>query len=163
VLDGASLAATLQAPDERTRAVAALLERLAPLLALADQAPALAGMLGDSFDDVMRTAIESGVDVERGVVNGAGAALRFGAVMDAEKVRQLEALLRSGVLDPAALRVVGEIAGAVRETASAPPRAIGLGGLLRALGSPNVRRALGFLVEFADRFGSRLGGAQAPR
>ena len=39
----------------------------------------------DSFDEAMRTAIDKGIDVERGVLNGAEAALRFGATMDAEK------------------------------------------------------------------------------
>ena len=163
VLDGASVAASLQALEDRTRAVAELVDALRPLLALAGQAPALAAMLGDTFDDVMRTAMDNGIDVERGVLNGAGAALRFGAAMDGEKVQQLEALLQSGVFDPSALRVIGELARAVSETASAPPTAIGLTGLVKALGNPNVQRALGFLVTFADRFGNRLGDAQRRR
>jgi Protein of unknown function (DUF1641) len=111
----------------------------------------------DSFDDAMRTANNKGIDVERGVLNGAEAALRFGATMDAEKVRELEALLKSGVLAPGTLRIIGELGRALTETAAAPPATSGLLGLLRALGQPDVQRALGFLVTFAERFGRRLG------
>ena len=80
-------AATLQTIEERTRAIAEVAEGLRPLIALAQQAPAFVAVLIDSFDEAVRTAIDKGIDVERGVLNGAEAALRFGATMDAEKVR----------------------------------------------------------------------------
>ena len=148
--------ATLQTIEERTRAIADVAEGLRPLIALAQQAPAFVAVLIDSFDDAMRTASDKGIDVERGVLNGAEAALRFGATMDAERVRELDALLKSGVLAPRTLRIVGELGRALTETASAPPATPGVLGLLRALGQPDVQRALGFLVTFADRFGRRL-------
>jgi uncharacterized protein YjgD (DUF1641 family) len=44
----------------------------------------------------------------------------------------------------------------VTETAAAPPVDRGIVGLLRALGQPDVQRALGFLVTVAERFGRRL-------
>ena len=53
--------------------------------------------------------------------------------MDTEKVRELEALLQSGVLDPAALRTIGELGRALIDTAGAPAPPIGL---LKALGDP---------------------------
>ena len=93
-----SVATTLQTIEERTRAVAELADGLRPLIALAEQAPAFVAVLMDSFDEAMRTASDNGIDVERGLLNGAEAALRFGATMDAEKVRELDALLKSGVL-----------------------------------------------------------------
>jgi hypothetical protein len=149
-------AATLLAIDERTRAIADVAEGLRPLIALAQQAPAVVAVLMDSFDEAMRAASDNGIDVERGVLNGAEAALRFGATMDAEKVRELDALLKSGVLAPGTLRIIGELGRALTETAAAPPATSGLLGLLRALGQPDVQRALGFLVTFAERFGRRL-------
>jgi hypothetical protein len=148
--------ATLQAIEERTRVLADVAEGLRPLIALAQQAPALVAIAMDSFDDAVRTARDKGIDVERGVLNGAEAALRFGATMDAQKVRELDALLNSGVLAPATLRIVGELGRALTETAAAPPSPAGLVALLRALGQPDVQRALGFLVTFAERFGRRL-------
>ena len=153
---GEPAAATLQAIEERTRAIAEVAEGLRPLIAFAQQAPAFVAVLMDSFDEAMRAANDNGIDVERGVLNGAEAALRFGATMDAEKVRDLDALLKSGVLAPSALRIIGELGRALTETAAAPPTTAGVLGLLKALGQPDVQRALGFLVTFAERFGRRL-------
>jgi uncharacterized protein YjgD (DUF1641 family) len=149
-------AARLQTIEERTRTIAEVAEGLRPLIALAQQAPAVVAVLMDSFDEVMRTANNKGIDVERGVLNGAEAALRFGATMDAEKVRELDALLKSGVLAPGTLRIMGELGRALTETAAAPAATSGLLALLKALGQPDVQRALGFLVTFAERFGRRL-------
>ena len=154
--DKVSAGATLQTIEQRTRAIAAVAEGLRPLIAVAQQAPAFVAVLMDSFDEAMRTASDKGIDVERGVLNGAEAALRFGATMDAEKVRELDALLKSGVLAPSTLRIIGELGRALTETAAAPPATAGVLGLLKALGQPDVQRALGFLVTFAERFGRRL-------
>ena len=154
--DTVSAGATLQTIEQRTRAIAEVAEALRPLIASAEQAPAFVAVLMDSFDEAMRNANDKGIDVERGLLNGAEAALRFGAAIDAEKVRELDALLKSGVLAPATLRIVGELGRALTETAAAPPAALGIVGLLKALGQPDVQRALGFLVTFADRFGHRL-------
>jgi hypothetical protein len=148
--------ATLETIEQRTRAIADVAEGLRPLIALAQQAPAFVAVLMDSFDEAVRTASDQGLDLERGLLNGAEAALRFGATMDADRVRELDALLRSGVLAPSTLRVVGELGRALAETAAAPPTAPGVFGLLKAIGQPDVQRALGFLVTFAERFGRRL-------
>ena len=154
--DTASAGAVLRAIEERTRAIAEVADGLRPLIALARQAPAFAAVLMDSFDEAVRSANDKGIDVERGLLNGAEAALRFGATMDEEKVRELDALLRSGVLAPGTLRIIGEFGRALTETAAAAPATFGLLGLLKAFGQPDVRRALGFLVTFAERFGRRL-------
>jgi hypothetical protein len=147
---------TTQVIEERTRAIADVAEGLRPLIALAQQAPALVAIAMDSFDEAVRTASDKGIDVERGVLNGAEAALRFGAAMDAEKVRELDALLNSGVLAPGTLRIIGELGRALTETAAASPAPAGVIGLLKALAHPDVQRALGFPVTFAGRFGRRL-------
>jgi uncharacterized protein YjgD (DUF1641 family) len=155
-IDDASVAAIVQSIEERTQTIAAMSDALRPLLALAPQAPALIAVLMDSFDEAMRMAHDKGIDVERGVLNGAEAALRFGVTMDTERVRELDALLNSGVLAPGTLRVVGELGRALTDTAASPPATLGVVGLLKALGQPDVQRALGFLVTFAEHFGRRL-------
>jgi len=151
-----TVAASLQELNARLESLGRVIDSLEPLVTLLQQAPPLAAVLGDSFDELMRTARDGGVDIEQGLLNGAGAALRFGAVMDVEKVRALEALLHSGVLDPAALQIIGGLGRALIDTASARPAPIGVIGLLKALGDPDIQRALGFLMNFAARFGSRL-------
>jgi hypothetical protein len=155
-VDNASVAAILQTLEERTRAVSEVTERLGPLIAFAHQAPALVAVLMDSFDEAMRNARDSGIDVERGLLNGVAAAVQFGAIMDADKVRELDSLLKSGLLAPGTLRIISELGRAVTDTAAAPPVDRGIVGLLRALGQPDVQRALGFLVTVAERFGRRL-------
>ena len=128
-------AATLQTIEERTRAIAEVAEGLRPLIALAQQAPAFVAVLMDSFDEAMRTANDKGIDVERGLLNGAEAALRFGATMDAEKVRELDALLKSGVLAPGTLRIIGELGRALTETAAAPPATPGAARIAEGAGA----------------------------
>ena len=155
-LEVGSAGAALQTIEQRTRAIAEVVDALGPLVASARQAPMLVAILMDSFDEAMRMASDKGIDVERGLLNGAEAALRFGASMDAAKVRDLDALLNSGVLAPGTLRVVGELGRALTETAAAPPATAGALALLKALGHPDVQRALGFLVTFAEKFGRRL-------
>ena len=155
-LNYATGAAPLADGEARIRALSEAADGIRPLIALAQQAPAVVAILMDSFDEAMRAAAARGLDVERGLVNGAEAALRFGATMDAAKVRDLDALLKSGVLAPETLRIIGELGRALTETAAAPPVSRGVVGLLKALGQPDVQRALGFLVTFAERFGSRL-------
>jgi Protein of unknown function (DUF1641) len=154
--DKVSAGAALETIEQRTRAIAEVAEGLRPLIAFAQQAPAFAAVLMDSFDEAVRTASDNGIDVERGLLGGAEAALRFGATMDGEKVRELDALLKSGVLAPGTLRIIGELGRALTETAAAPPATAGVLGLLKALAQPDVQRALGFLVTFAERFGRRL-------
>lgn len=155
-IDNTSVAARLETIEERTRAVSEVTDGLRPLIALAEQAPAFFAVLMDSFDETMRHATGKGIDVERGLLNGAEAALRFGATVDADSVRELDALLKSGVLAPNTLRVIAELGRALTDTAAAPPATPGILGLLKALGQPDVQRALGFLVTFAERFGRRL-------
>ena len=142
--------------DDEARGFAEIADTLRPLAAFAPHAPAMFAILMDAVDDAMRTAGSRGIDVERGLLNGAEAALRFGATMDAEKVRALDALLHSGVLAPATLQVIGELGRALTETAATRPAPTGAIGLVKALAQPDVQRALGFLVTFAERFGRRL-------
>jgi hypothetical protein len=158
-----TVSASLQELNARLESLGGIIDALEPVVTLLQQAPPLAAVLGDSFDELMRTARDGGVDVEQGLLNGAGAALRFGAVMDPDKVRALEALLQSGVLDPAALQIIGGLGRALIDTASARPAPIGVIGLLKAFGDPDIQRALGFLMNFAARFGSRLPQPQPAR
>jgi hypothetical protein len=152
------LAERLTAP--RTVAVlSALLDRVDAaerLLAVADAAPGFVAMAVDTADELMREAQASGLDVEKGLAQGAGAAIRFGAMMGPEQVASVEALLRSGLLDPTVVRVVGSVGGALAVAAAEPPTQVGPLGLLRGLRDPDVRRALGLLLHLAAALGRAM-------
>lgn len=152
---------SLETLHAQVASMAEVIEALRPVAELIHQAPAMLAMAGDSMDDLVRTAAGHGVDVERGLINGAGAALRFGASMDARKVDALEALLNSGVLEPATLRIVGAVGKALADTAATPTPPLGPVGLWKALSQPEVQRALGFLIVVAQRFGAQLDAGPA--
>lgn len=140
-----------------------ILERLEPLARLADaaallttQLPGGVAMLVDSADEIAARLEARGVDLGKGLTHGSEAALRFGAIMDAEKVASLEALLRSGILDAQTVGVVGRLGDALAHTTAAPIEPVGPIGALRALRDPDVQRALGFLIGVAKHFGDAI-------
>ena len=72
---------------------------------------------------------------------------------------EFEALMSSGVFAPKTVGIVGEAGKALVETydeqvAKATPA--GRLDLFRALGDPDIQRALGFMIEFAKRFGKHF-------
>lgn len=152
-------------PAERLTAVAALVERLTDpdllrglhaLLDVLPQLPGLASMAVDTADAYAAQLYEEGIDPVHGLAQGARLALLFGGLIGEREVHALRTLLASPVLDPEAVRVVSELAGALDEAAQAKPARVGPLGLLRALRDPDLRRALGFLTEVGRRLGRRL-------
>ena len=153
--------------EPRTMAVlSGLLDRIDQmdkLLRLADQAPAFVAMMVDSVDEMAERARAKGIDFERAMAGGAGAAVRLGSMMGPAELDALETLLRSGVLQPETVRLVGGLGEALTSSAAAEVPRVGPLGLLRALRDPDAQRALGFAAVFARQLGRRLdGGAPTP-
>ena len=148
--------------EPRTMAVlSGLLDRvdqLEKLLVLADQAPAFMAMMVDSLDEMAERARSKGIDFEQAVAGGAGAAVRLGSMMGPAELDALEGLLRSGVLQPETVRLVGGLGEALTSSASTEVPRVGPFGLLRALRDPDAQRALGFAAVFARQLGRRLDG-----
>ena len=72
---------------------------------------------------------------------------------------EIIALMSSGIFSPETIFVISHAGDALVESYNASkvnPQQIGLMGLLRALGDPDVQRGLGFLVDFGKRFGQQL-------
>jgi hypothetical protein len=156
--DAARLLERLTAPDTM-RALNTLLDRLPQLeqlLTLADQAPGFVAMGVDSMDELMRDMQRRDIDVEAGLLNGASAALRFGAHIGPAQVDAIESVLTSGVLDPQVVTLIGRMGASLATAADAAPAPVGLGGALRALRDPHVKQALGLLLTFAAEFGRQL-------
>lgn len=76
---------------------------------------------------------------------------------------QVQALFRESVLDPRAVALVGKMAQAMieasQEAKKPEHRRLGLMGLIRALGDPELQPALRFAVAFAQRFSKALADA----
>jgi len=156
--DAVGMLERLTAP-ETVRALNTLLDRLPQLeqlLTLADQAPGFMALSVDAMDDVMRDLQGRGVDVEAGLLNGASAALRFGAHIGPAQVDAIEGVLTSGMLDPHVVTLIGRMGASLATAADAAPAPVGIGGMLGALRDPHVRQALGLLLTFAAEFGRHL-------
>ncbi len=134
------------------RAIASLTGQLEQVAAIAEQAPGLTAMAVDIADNFYAGTARSGVDLETAARNGLDAAGRLVNLLQSD---QLKALMESGVLDPQTLVVVGSAANALVESRSVSRKAGPLA-LFGALFDPDVQRAAGFLLNFAQRFGKRM-------
>lgn len=142
---GLAMAEKLTAPE--------MAGKLDQLLALADQAPGIAAMLGDIIDESYRRAADSGINLEAMMRQGARAGAKFSALMESQ---EFDALMESGILDPAAVASVGKVGQALIASQKQPPQSLGLFGLLTAMRDPNMQRALGFLATFGAEFGKQI-------
>ena len=139
------IAEKLTAPD--------MMERLNRLLGLVAQGPGLTAMVVDMVDEGYRQAVAAGFDPELFVRQGVHVTTRMAVLLDSNEVN---ALLDSGILEPKTLRVIGGAGRALAETQAQPREKVGMLGLLRALGDPDVQQALGFLVTFGREFGRTM-------
>ncbi|MCB0065078.1 MAG: DUF1641 domain-containing protein [Caldilineaceae bacterium] len=130
-----------------------MVEQVEGLLALADQVPGFLAMTGDVVDDAFRSATNAGVDIEMMIKQGGVAVQRFSNLMSSP---EFTALMDSGMLDPKAVKLLGEAATALVESQQQHPQKIGPVGLLGALRDPDIQKALGFFMTFAKAFGQRI-------
>ncbi len=129
------------------------LEQLDDALATTDQAPGMIAMFIDIADEMFKEAIDAGVDVELGIIQGAKAAIAFGQILGPHELESIKALVTSGVLEPKAVNAVAGAGRALAASQETPAKPLGPLGLLRALRDPDIQKALGFLVKFAKYFG----------
>lgn len=130
-----------------------MVQQVEGLLALADQLPGFVAMAGDMADDAYRSATNAGVDIEMMVKQGGIAAQRFSNLMCSP---EFTALMDSGMLDPKAVRLLGNAASALVASQQQHPQKLGPVGLLGALRDPEVQKALGFFMTFAKAFGRSI-------
>ena len=132
------LLAELTAPQSM-ETLHTLVEMLPTLGALVRQAPGAVAAMVDTGDELVMRLREAGIDIEHLGRRGLHAA---------------KALIDSNVLEDAAVAVISNAAQSLEESAC-NARPASLFGLIRALGDPDVQRALGFFLAFAKSFGSR--------
>lgn len=132
------LLAELTAPQSM-EALHTLIGVLPTLGVLLRQAPGAIAAMVDTGDELVLRLRESGIDIEHLGRRGAKA---------------VKALIDSNVLEDAAIAVISNAAQSLEESACTA-RPTSLFGLIRAMGDPDVQRALGFFLAFAKSFGSR--------
>jgi uncharacterized protein YjgD (DUF1641 family) len=157
------LLAALTEPQtlEALQTLVAHLPQLARWASLADQLPGLLAMLGDTLDETAANLQEHGLDVERSLANGLQAVLWLGGQLEKDDLQRLGGVIKSDVLNPAAVQVVEQAASsltAVQEHLRQVPgdQRVGLWGMLRALRDPDIQRSLAFATRFGKLFGRRL-------
>jgi len=152
-------------PDVLLRRLEHAAESMASLTALMAQAQPAVAMVVDSADELVRQARDRGIDVDARLRHTLHLVERLTAP---ESMRMLNMLLdRLPMLEQALLaadRLPGAVAIGVdsvdefmREAqATAPPRPLGLFGMLRALRDQDVQRTVGVLLRGAALVGRTL-------
>lgn len=120
--------------------------------------PQLGAMAVDIVDEWVRRAVEKGLNPEIVLRNSLSALGRLGGLLESQ---EFSCLMASGMLNPQALLVIGQAAGAlsaskVSEQKTGEHKPLGLFGLLKVLKDPDIQRALHFTLGFARRFGAQM-------
>jgi hypothetical protein len=144
------LALAERVTDERT------MTALQGALALVDDAPGLAAMAADIFDEQAARLRDEGIDAGDAMANGARTALLFASLVGTREVHALKTILASEVLAPEAVAVVSAAAQALVECQGRERKRVGVLGLMAALRDPDIQRALDFLIGVGRRFGAAL-------
>ena len=153
------LARTLERIEHRLSVIE---QRLLPLETLGTRIPQALAVLTDTFDDHVDALSQRGIDVEERrqlllrIFERLTAPEALVAVQELLKhVDTIATLLDSGVLDPGPVRMVARAGQALATAAETEGRErVGAFGLLRALGDPDVQRAAGLAIRFAQALGS---------
>lgn len=142
---------TLDRLDEATRAAP---NALAAVVDTLDSFAARAQQEGIDFDERLRVLSRV---TER--LTAPEALETLEAALD--RMHGLKTLLASGVLDPAPVAVIAKAAQALAAAGNEAAPRVGAFGALRAMGQPDVQRAVGFLLRVAQLLGAALEGPHA--
>ena len=138
------------------RAIEALVDRLGTFesaLRLADHVPGSIATITDIVDGLAARLSEEGIDVDARVQTGLRLLQRLTAPRTSAA---LEALLDSAMLDERALGALARLAEALGAAGETAAPSVGAWGAFRALGDPDIQRAVGFLLTIAKELGRAL-------
>lgn len=135
-----------------------VLEALERLTELATLGPGVLAGFTDAFDEEVARASDRGVEIDAAMRNGIAAILYLGQRISTKELESLGTLLRSEVLHPNAVDVIGRMGCALVAATQAPSGSVGPIGAFGKLGDKDARRSTAFLLEFARQFGAALDG-----
>ena len=115
-------------PGENRSELETALRRIEARLERLEQAKPAVATFTDVLDETMARAASEGMEIERLVESSKNAILKLAQLATA---REVQALLDSGMLDPAALSTLGMTARAVADASMQPAPRMGMLGALR--------------------------------
>ncbi len=129
------------------------IDSLEPLIKTLDNLPNTLAVMVDSFDEMYKKAARSGVDIESLLKQASDTALRLNELLKSD---ELKALMKSGILNPKTVSMVGQAGCALANCKDDQPKRVGIVGLLKAILNHDLQHAVGFLIRFGKRFGQLL-------
>lgn len=132
------------------------IDSIEQLTELATQGPKALATITDILDDEVARAAEQGIMVDSALRNGLTALIYLGQRVSTNELEALGALLRSDVLHPSAVDIVGRLGCALVAAAEAAPGSVGPIKAISKLGDDDAKRSTAFLLDFARRFGATL-------
>jgi hypothetical protein len=129
------------------------IDSLEPLFKSYDTLPNTLAVMVDSFDEMYKNATRSGVDIESLIKQTSDTALRLNELLKSD---ELKSLMKSGVLNPKTVYLVGQAGCALANCKDDQPERVGILGILKAIWSRDLQKAVGFLICFGKRFGHLL-------
>ncbi|MCB9856148.1 MAG: hypothetical protein H6818_10725 [Phycisphaerales bacterium] len=138
--------------------IVARIESLEKLTELASHGADAVATVTDILDDEIARAGAEGIQVDAALRNGLTALLYLGQRVSTNELEALGTLLRSDVLHPSAVDIVGRLGCALVAAADAPAGSVGPIKAISKLGDDDARRSTAFVLEFARRFGATLRG-----
>jgi len=131
-----------------------VVEQLTGMLDLMDQSSGLIAMAADSFDGIMQTAIDNGIDPQEFAKQMFGVTTKLAQMMS---TKEMQELLEGGMFDVQTLKIMGAASSALVESNQLPRKKVGLFGMMREMKNSDMQRAIGFLTTFGRLFGKKLG------
>lgn len=126
--------------------------KLAEAVEQLESIPQMVSIAADSFDELFRHAEENGLNLSEFGSNFSSFAIKLLNLFEDGNFNQL---LESGVLDKEAIETVGTI-GESLSTIAGKTQKMGPFALSATLFNSDFQRAAGFIVAFAETFGSKI-------
>lgn len=131
-----------------------VVEQLTGMLAMMDQSSGLIAMAADSFDSIMQSAIDNGIDPQEFATQMFGVTTKLAQMMG---TKEMQELLDGGMFDVQTLQIMGAASSALVESNQLPRKKVGLFGMMKEMKNSDMQRAIGFLTTFGRLFGKKLG------
>ncbi len=131
-----------------------VVEQLNGMLELMNQSSGIIAMAADSFDGIMQTAIDNGIDPQVFATQMFGVTTKLAQMLS---TKEMQELLEGGMFDVETLKIMGAASSALVESNQMPRKKVGLFGMMREMKNSDMQRALGFLTTFGRLFGKKLG------